>query len=209
MKAFPSLVTASVISLGIAAVSPVETMAQAPQQEFANHVNLQLRYDTSYGCMTRVEYGRVLKVLRLRKAREDRELAAYAKFKMDQRIMLAKAAAPRSLVIVNLGVEPAHAGEAVGSAMRIVPSEFLPSTSTKVRTMQWSSDAHAFLEGNEPMKEYPARFYRRQAQEESADRLELKLDTLSEMEAKKAQLLPLLNFLDQQMRLQSEALDEE
>ncbi len=136
----------------------------------------ELRAEANAPGPTRAEYARVCAVLAARKARENREIARYEQYKMEQKIALAEASAGRTYVVIN-GDLPTNAmptrlsAAASGSDLRLVGQ-------SQQRKANQSSGSRT-TEILPPIGEgpsHPDRFARRRVQEEALDRQDAALD---------------------------------
>lgn len=168
-KIFTAIATALLLAPSVEA-GPKKAPAQEPWDQIDRRKAAEIRAELMAPTMTRAEAGRVAAVLAVRKERADRELVAYEQFRMDQQLALAEASASRTHVVINNYMEtpgkdrPAAVVSALRGGFSQVAYSQAPTTEPSKRV---------FLTG-EPgpriPKNYPPRFYRRAAQEESVDK---------------------------------------
>ncbi len=134
-----------------------------------NKMEAELRAEANAPGIGRTEFHRVMAVVNETKRREERETAAYEKFKMDQQLAIAQASAPK-IYVINGG------GSAPDTEMH--KATYTRASNTRsgaaYQKAAYGSIDKSFLlrdSATTQVKEVPARFYKRQVLERSADRI--------------------------------------
>ena len=168
-KIFTAIATALLLAPSVEA-GPKKAPPQEPWDQIDRRKSAEIRAELMAPTMTRAEAEKVAAVLAVRKERADREVAAYEQFRMDQQLALAEASASRTNVVINNYMETPGKDR---------PAAMVSSLSGGLSQVAYSQTAtsepskRAFLTGEPAQripKNYPPRFYRRAAQEESVDK---------------------------------------
>ena len=181
-KIYAAIATALLFAPSVEA-GPKKPPVQEPWDQIERRKASELRAEIMAPMMTRAERGKVAAVLSVRKERADREFAAYQQFKADQQIALAEASAQKSYTVINnymglpgKGQATAMASPQGGGIRKVAYSQ--PVTS--------EHPDRTFLSGGPTQqrpKNYPPSFYRRAAQEGSADKQAAALAEQAQVEA--------------------------
>ena len=156
-----------------------------------NRASLRAEANASY--LTRTEHRRLKSAQIAIREREDAEIAAYEQFKFEQQLALAEAAAPKTYII---NAAPPNAESAEISPMNtqarkaaLRKSTYIPRSAGDIRD---NTTIPRYFS-----RAYPNRFYRKQAQERSADQLIERLQRQDEINSRQQTLLNTPNgFID-------------
>lgn len=157
-------------------ITPEQLVAESMRQEAGLHA------EAIAPGMPRSDFRRMMVVINERKATADQELAEYEKFKMDQRLALAEASAPKITVINGEGMQGVPASNPLPGNYSSV-AHYSNGESQYIRTSNTSPYPRTVQSVANPLSQpqdmgtavaiaAPTRFYKRQALENSADRME-------------------------------------
>ncbi len=167
IKAAAVLLILSLASCASVDNSTQKNMARSILEDQRRH-EAELRDEVNGPPMAPADYKRMMVALAFKRERAQVEEARYAKFQMDQKIALAQASSPKMLITNGNGDIPSDYRQVQYGDMR---GHRELSSIHRHAGSGFAGGAYSVVQGSSGGG-YPARFYRRQIQEDSATQAE-------------------------------------